>query len=283
MAIRNLIGLALYLRNLDVTDVELGIYREFASKLEPGDLIICFNYDTLLEMVFEELEIQYRLFPTRLVSAGQFSGTVKYPDEEVTLLKVHGSIDWFDKSSFIDSINDLRKQGFDKIPRHPIFNDTERTNPKPIVDCPHFDDDPLTKIYRVSNISTYYSEASFLLEAPLLISPSYNKIVYLNPLTSFWHGFNRVGMGYTRMAVIGFSLPQHDEYIRQPLYHLIANYQYRDVTPLDNKKSKLVMVDFRPDDAGRNDYRLSYNFVDWDKTVEYYGGFCEEALDLIFQ
>jgi len=283
LAIRNLIALALYLKLESITDADLDLYRTFVRNLEPGDLIISFNYDTLLEMVFEELGIPYRLFPTRLVNAGTFDGEVKYPEEEVVLLKVHGSIDWFDKTRFIRDKKDLRERCFDMTPRHPVFKDPSETKPNPIIDCPYFDDDPLTRIYRVSELGNYFSKASFLLESPLLISPSSNKIVYINPIRDFWYGFNRRGVGYTRMAIIGFSLPKYDEYIRQPLYHVITNYQYKDVTPLDNKKSSLVMVDFRTNEELKNDYRRSYRFVNWGKTVEHYTGFNEEAIDKIFQ
>jgi hypothetical protein len=204
LVIRNLIALALYLKAESITDAELDLYRKFARNLAPGDLIISFNYDTLLETVFEETDVPYRLFPTRLVNAGKFGGEVKYPEEEVVLLKVHGSIDWFDKTGFIRSLEDLHDRGFDMTPRHPVFKDPSKTKPNPIIDCPYFDNDPLTRIYRVSELGNYFSNASFLVDSPLLISPSYNKIVYINPLRNFWYGFNRVGMGYTRMAIIGF-------------------------------------------------------------------------------
>ena len=51
------------------------------------------------------------------------------------------------------------------------------------------------------------------------------KIVFAHTLRDFWCGLGRAGGMNFGMAIIGFSLPAHDDYARQAIYRLIRNYQ----------------------------------------------------------
>jgi hypothetical protein len=105
-------------------------------------------------------------------------------------------------------------------------------------------------------------------------------MIYLNPLSEFWAGFSQSGVYEKRVAIIGFSLPEHDEYIRQPLYWLIHNFQKYE-SPVATK-TKLKMVDFRQNAKEIAAYQATYGFVDWDKADTYFGGFNKESLEMIF-
>ena len=76
------------------------LYRAFARKLNTSDWVYTFNYDTLLESALEAEGIPYRLFPHRHSEVGAFN-TVDSSREEVVVLKLHGSIDWCDRSSYV--------------------------------------------------------------------------------------------------------------------------------------------------------------------------------------
>lgn len=76
------------------------LYLEFARRLTLTDMVITFNYDTLLERALEAVGKPYRLFSSRYKSVSEQSGIVDTSREEVVILKVHGSIDWFDRASF---------------------------------------------------------------------------------------------------------------------------------------------------------------------------------------
>ena len=224
------------------------------------------------------------MVPGSFESATQFGGTSKVPDEDVVLLKMHGSIDWFDRTEFERAIEYLKLQGLPGHPRHPVFKNPSRCDPIPIAERPYFTGSPLLQIFRARNLGNYFNDASFLLDSPLLISPSINKLVFLNPLRDFWYGFSRIGYAETRMSIIGFSLPPHDEYLRIPLYHLVTNYQYQDIGqhPSYEKKSKLIMVDYKDSEKSKGAYCERYKFVDWGKAVQYFDGFNEDSIDLIF-
>ena len=277
LIVKNCIALLLFLREQVVTEIQWSLYEDFVGRLEPNDWIFTFNYDTILEKVFEKKNTPYRLFPTRYERDG--SGIVDNEKDEIVLLKMHGSINWFDSTYSKESTRRLREQfGNDVQPYNIIFKHPDVYKAKKLVDSPGYEDSPLKNIYIVENLGKYFQESGFILEVPLIISPSYNKLVYLNPLKEFWWGFNQMGSFEKRVAVIGFSLPEHDEYIRQPLYHLIRNFQYYKGI----EKHNLKMIDLQESLEGVEGYKKKYQFVNFDKTDFYFDGFDQRALDIIF-
>jgi len=277
MAIRNLIALVLHTHEQRITNEQFSLYENFVEKLEPNDWIITFNYDTILEKALEKKKIPFRLFPYRYKKEAIISTD---PKDEVVVLKMHGSINWFDKTYF-DQIARYFKSHYKEVisPPNIIFNHPEIFHLERLVDSPNYDDSPLSKIYVLKNLDDYFYQNSFLLQVPLIISPSYNKLVYLNPLREFWRGFNQMGSFEKRVTIIGFSLPNHDEYIRQPLYQLIRNFQYYKSI----EKYNLKMIDYKKDEKSIKDYKKKYRFVNHKKTDYFFDGFCNESLDSIFE
>ena len=168
-----------------MTDEDFALYDEFVGRLEPGDVIITFNYDTILERTFSRKGIPFRLFPTRLKNIG-FGGGEVMDTDEIVLLKMHGSINWFDVSVFDEHQEAFRDQGTYVRPRHEVF--AKQKEPfllQKIIDGPYSPPSPLQKIYIAADIKKYLANCSFTQAAPLIISPSFSKMVYLNPLTDF--------------------------------------------------------------------------------------------------
>ena len=282
MITRNLIAVALHECLRATTPAQRAPYMALASQLHPGDLVISFNYDTLLESVFDQLRLPYRLFPDRLASVSEWGGVLKIPEEEIILLKVHGSIDWFDRTDFDRTDAAWAKVGATDRPFHPVFTDPGRCQVEPLVSGPYFPESPLLTLTRARNLAPYLNQSSFALQAPFLVAPSAYKTLYLDPLKEFWNGFARVGAGFTRMAIIGFSLPAHDQYVRQPIYNLVRNYQSSDTTVLGNKKSDLLMVDLRNDEKAERCFRETYRFVDWARSRVDFSGFSGRAVETLF-
>ena len=76
------------------------LYRNFGKRLRPGDVVLTFNYDTLLEQALDDVDKPYSLTPEWwLDEALKDSEGYRYVD----LLKLHGSIDWYDRY-FLDEI-----------------------------------------------------------------------------------------------------------------------------------------------------------------------------------
>ena len=79
------------------------------SKSPRHDVIVTFNYDVVLERTLEYVGKPYRLYPERFKSIGPTFNVVDSDVEEVTVLKLHGSLDWFSNRWFRKTKNYLEK------------------------------------------------------------------------------------------------------------------------------------------------------------------------------
>ncbi len=258
------------------------LYRHFAQILRPGDIILTFNYDVLLERALDSVGKRYRLFPRRykVVHYG-YSPWAEGDSalEEVVVLKLHGSIDWFDRRQY-SALEKYRREDFGlEGTDHPVFKTSEPLRVVRLVDGPRFSDDPLREMYRVVDIERLYSNRILYTATPSLLNPSSAKILYSQKLRDFWWGMGDVGVLNFRMAIIGFSLSGHDDYARQVLYRLVTNYQqtYWDAEglPGDKKKTPLLLVDYRRSPDQKKDFRRRYAFVNWSRAETHFGGFDE--------
>ncbi|MDH3975095.1 MAG: SIR2 family protein [Deltaproteobacteria bacterium] len=284
VVIKTLIGeiLSSYMSQLDSIPE---LYLEFARRLQPQDYILTFNYDVLLERALDAVGKKYRLFPTRYSSVSRFSGTVDNNNEEVTILKMHGSIDWFDKSRFIDNIKFREKEGLSTLPSDPVFNGVEDWGITQIVDGPRHKGDPLLNIHKVSRIEDLYKQNLMFMATPWILTPSTNKILYASTVEEFWRGLGRAGGSNFGMSIIGYSLPDHDSYARQTMYSLSSNYQtaYWDKEISGMKKHPLVLVDYKSTKRGINEFLNNYRFLDKQKTELHMDGFNITAIEKIFK
>lgn len=283
VVIKNLIG-EILTTYMPPPDKIPDIYLEFARRLQSHDYVLTFNYDVLLERALDAVGKPYRLFPCRYKSFSRFSGIVDSSKEEVTILKLHGSIDWFDKSQYLESEQEFKKQSATILPTHPVFNSTEDWGISRVLDGPRRSSDPLRNMYRVANIEELYKRQILFMATPWILSPSTNKVIYASPLEEFWSGLGRSGGTNFGMAIIGYSLPYHDHYARQAIYSLVRNYQEANWGEeiFGFTKTPLVLVDYRTTDEGVIEFKNNYRFVDFEKTELHMNGFDIEAIDKIF-
>ena len=100
VVVKTLIG-EILIERMPLKDRIPEIYLQFAKILKPNDFILTFNYDVLLERALEAANVSYRLFPDRLKQhPGINRLAVETSRDEVIVLKMHGSIDWFDRSQY---------------------------------------------------------------------------------------------------------------------------------------------------------------------------------------
>jgi hypothetical protein len=256
------------------------LYLKLAEALQPEDLILTFNYDTLLERALDSIGKPFRLFRRRLESVGPHSGTVDTSKDEVIIFKLHGSVDWFDRRHYRMLQESHYKQTGQIFRFHsPIFNN-ERVRMVPLVEGERFASDPLREIHRILNIEEFTTSELLFHETPVMLNPSPAKVIYADRFRDFWHGLGEVGVLNFRMAVIGFSLPPADDYARQVLYRIITNYQnsYWDETQLGKRKQPLLLIDFRPTVIGQAEYRQNYRFVNWERADVSFGGFDDSTI-----
>ena len=303
LIVRWLIGQVLFERQAEGRGQRPAAYRRFAERLRGGDYVLTFNYDTLIEESLEAVGRSYRLFPTRFREIGQDYNEVdtSRDEEEVVVLKLHGSLDWFDAAAYERSVESLEEsaRAVDD-PRtaaayrnyrhpHPVFGPHRVVESIPLVDGPRSPSDPLRTIHRVRDPAPLYERAPhvnpLLGASPVLLAPSYQKLVYAPTFAEFWNGLGRSGGSTLGMGVIGFSLPKHDEYVLQALYSLARNYtdSWYDSDFGGLRKLPLRLVDYQTSPEGRAAYEERYRFLNWERTETCYDGFGDAAVDFLFR
>lgn len=284
--LKNLIAYVLHIHERKIIKDQFVLYEHFVECLNLDDIIFTFNYDTILEKTLKRKNIPYRLYSFRHKYDEKASGLIIDWKDEVTIYKLHGSVNWFDKSYYQEWKDRWQKRGFYEEPPFIVFDGTMKSDVHRLLDEPYKRGDPLENLFIVENLEEYF-ELYFGLEnrlrsdSPFIIAPSYHKLVSLSYLSNFWYGFSNVIIGANKIVIIGFSLPAHDEYIKQPLYWYIKHFHSHG-KPLSGKKSKLKIIDYKKNQKDIEDFKKNYRFVDETMTDYYFGGFCEEALDVIF-
>lgn len=252
------------------------LYKRFASQLTTSDWVLTFNYDTLLEQALEVVGHPFRLFPHRFSTVKPGFAEVDYSIPEVVLLKMHGSIDWFDKTSY----NEMEKQGI--VHKHPIFSPGAAIKSSPIVDGPRHINDPLLQIYRLENPTSFYSANHPSWEcSPFLLNPSHSKLLYAKRLIEFWRGWGQGGGLQLGLGIIGYSLPDYDDYARQAIYRISRNYQeYEPDFELGGRKKRPIRIlDYRPSESEKSNLRKRYQFLNTERTEFWYEGISSEGID----
>ena len=76
-------------------------YLRFAERLRPGDCVVTFNYDRILEIALDTAGTPYRRFPMRYIACYDMHSEVdsERDAQEVLVLKVHGSVNWVDRTN----------------------------------------------------------------------------------------------------------------------------------------------------------------------------------------
>ena len=224
----------------------------------------------------------YRLFPQRYSEIRAGSNTIDTSLDEVVVLKLHGSIDWCDRSSYDESVEYSRHFTPSYEVKHPVFGSDKLVDVVKLTDGPRTKNDPLEKIYRIRNVGRLLG-LGFWQWSPFMLAPSQTKLVYTPTLREFWFGMQESGGLNLSLGVIGYSLPAPDEYARQALYHLFRNYTgYEpDLEFFGRKKTPIRILDSAPSGDSGTDIRSRYRFADWSRTDLRLDGFNETTLEWV--
>lgn len=264
-------------------------YRRFAAQLNSTDYICTFNYDTLLEQALDSVGVPYRLFPLRYSEIHPMSCIIDSdtPDELV-IIKLHGSIDWFSRKGYDEFAKLIQEDPSMDTPEfittHPIFGQDAIVNSIPLTDGPRPKNDTLLQLYRALNVDVAL-EQPFWKCTPFILSPSATKLFYAEALMEFWRGLQRSGGTNLSLGIIGYSLPDYDNYAMQVLYHIARNYQYfeQDLEYEGRKKTKIRIVDHQSTYKDQKRFRKRYRFLDWERTEALYTGFESSSADWILR
>ena len=260
------------------------LYLRFAESLDESDVVITFNYDILLERALDDIGKPYRLVQQYYTAISEFYGEIEDGDDEVTILKMHGSVDWFDIKPYQESLRYHKERGSEVKPPDPVFEDTSLFLPSPITHGPRYPWDELQHIHRIARCNEFYSDMAYPPATPWMISPSQSKFVYARGLEELWYGVGQAGGWNLGFCIVGFSLPYHDEYLRRIIYQMVRNYQesWWDDDFAGTKKAKLKIIDLRTTESEKVTLANRYRFVDNSKAIWYFDGFGENAVARLF-
>ena len=256
------------------------LYRRFAQHLTPNDVVLTFNYDTLLEQALDEIGKSYSLTPKWWLVNRENSA--KY----INLLKLHGSIDWYDRR-----YHDFKRRTYrEEWPGHDIPDDDPIFGPNPTVPTEPlsrgqteqgFGDEILSRVFRVPDIKLLYFQIansgchSWDL-VPFMLPLAYDKLLGYEAIAELWSGMHRTMDAYSSITIIGYSMPKHDNHAYEALGRLLVDYQRGgNKNYWGHRRVPIQIVTLA---ASAQDALTNIPFLKPDRTKVWHEGFGIEAL-----
>lgn len=259
-----------------------GLYERFCSALTPHDLVMTFNYDTVLEDALDNLGKPYSLSPEWWIDDKKRGvSSREYKAEFVDVLKLHGSIDWYDRRYYDDVCARRRSIGVDVPDKDPLFGrdawiPVEPLNRGEVLDgC---GDGLLSCVYRVPNHRKYlqFLSGSFMV-VPFLLPPAYDKILGNDPIRELWSNMHRTMDSFSVIVIIGYSMPPYDNYAYESLGKLILDYQSGgDKNYWSQPRTPLQIITMA---NSEKDVLEGIPFLDPNRTRIWIEGFSEDAIE----
>ena len=201
------------------------LYRNFANHLTPNDVVLTFNYDTLLEQSLDAICKPFTLTPEWWLSRD----LPESGQEFVDLLKLHGSIDWYDRKYHDDSVRWFLEQGHDVPDRDPIFDPHPLVQPEPLSkgETTVFGRNILPRVFRVPIHAEQFplDDGPFSYVVPFVLPLAYDKLLGYDAILDLWENLHRTTRDYSSIVVIGYSMPLYDSYAYEALGKLCVDYQ----------------------------------------------------------
>lgn len=217
----------------DVQDTTLVSHPYLDAMMQPGHVVITSNWDTLLERYAALKKIPLRLS----TSSREFS------ENEVTVLKLHGSIDWCKRSDRTAAYGDDQ-----------YANLTELQNPtRSYTPALPVGDDDLMRVR--TGLNDEWRRIKARARDLWMVTMVTGKQDELGPLQNIWRDAYRALSRAKSLEVVGYSMPPDDVEIRSLLR---AGIQ-RGVAPLVTVRNPAPDVHFRVraylDRSAQSDYQ----------------------------
>lgn len=252
-------------------------YLDFARRLTPYDTVLTFNYDTLLERTLDEIGKPYTLTPEWwLDDASQPPSEARY----VNVIKLHGSIDWYDREPYVDERRYFDAQGHNVPDRNPLFGPAPSVHAESLARGAvrsNFGKRLLNRVFRVPDHHRHFPIAAPWELPPFLLPPAHDKLLAHDPIRDLWENMHRGGDAYSVITAIGYSFPSYDGYAYEALGRKIINYQRHGV---DNTYfgHRRVPIQIITKVAAVSDVHASLPFLKLDTTRIWNEGFSADSL-----
>ena len=256
------------------------LYRNFAKMLCPNDVVLTFNYDTLLEQALDNIGKPYTLTPEWWLEKDLSKSEPKYVD----LSKLHGSIDWYDRHYHDDVMRWFKEKGNDVPDRDPIFGPAPSVPSEPLSRRQTkevFGSRILPRVFRVPNHRKHFPivDETGVCMVPFILPPAYDKLLGYDAILDLWENLHRTYDVFSSIVVIGYSLPSYDSYAYEALGRLLVDYQrVGDATYWGHRRVPIQLVTL----ADSEKHALeSIPFLEPGKTRIWHQGFSADSLNWI--
>ena len=250
------------------------VYRDFAERLTPRDVVLTFNYDTLLEQALDYIGKPYTLTPEWWLA--------NEPDDPncVDVLKLHGSIDWYDRQYHDDAARWHEEKGQDVPDGDPMFG------PDPSIPIESlargaveaFGQHLLPRVFRVPNHREHFPiSGRFASIVPFILPLAYDKLLGYDAIIDLWENLHRTLDAFSTVVVVGYSMPRYDSYAYEALGRIFVDYQQGgDTTNWEQRRVPIQIITLAP---SAQEALSLIPFMEKDKTRVWHNGFSREALE----
>ncbi|MDE0080024.1 MAG: SIR2 family protein [Caldilineaceae bacterium] len=254
------------------------LYQQFCKQLCHNDVVLTFNYDTLMEQSFDFIGQPYSLTPEWWIERDER----EFGFQHVDLLKLHGSIDWYDRKYHDDAVRYYDENGFEVPDRDPLFG------PKPTVELESLNkgvvradlgQSLLKRIFRVRDHTIHFplDKNRFSHVVPFILPLAHGKLLGHEPILDLWENMHRTLDAYSSIVIIGYSMPPHDSYAYESLGKLCVDYQLGGKTTYWGHRRVPIQIVTLAESAERVIQDMP--FLDATKTRIWTKGFSLDSLD----
>ena len=252
------------------------LYKQFVRQLTEYDIVMTFNYDTLLEQACEESRTPYSLTPPWWLKNAREPTPIHF-------LKMHGSIDWYDKEEYNDSVK-FHGLAF-AAKNDPVFGNAPIAKPEPLVHgqtSEGLGERIKDRIYRVRDFQELFKKAKgheLHQVTPFMLPLAHDKMLGYAPVIDFWWGLQEiVRRQVNQIIIIGYSMPKHDEYAREAISTMLMEYQdqYHTAPMWNSPERRPIKIITKANDE--RETRENLPFLEPEKSEIWTDGFTAEAL-----
>ena len=258
------------------SETSADLYREFARQLRPNDVVLTFNYDTVLEDALDDIGKPYTLTPEWwLENATSANSEARYVD----VLKLHGSVDWYDRY-YHDIARQWHADRGHAVPdRHALFGASPSVATESLAKgaVGEFGRQILPRVFRVPDHAARFPISTEWWElVPFILPLAYDKLLGCEPILDLWENLHRGTDAVSTIVLVGYSMPPYDGYAYEALGRLLVMYQgWSDVTPWGHRRVPIQIITLG---ASEEAVHSCYPFLDRTRTRIWHEGFSRDSL-----
>lgn len=149
--------------------------------------------------------------------------------ECVDVLKLHGSVDWYDLLYHDEVTGRYSEEGMGVSDQDPTFGPAPSVPHEPLSREPTHGRGKhvLDRVFRVPDHAARFPMETGLLRwtvVPFILPPAYDKLLGYDAILELWESLHRTPASFSSEVIISYSMPPYDSYAYEALGHLLIVY-----------------------------------------------------------